>query len=277
MELAQLNQRIAVANAESKRLNQERAVNMGKRQTLEKQLNDAIALYNQTYGTSISVNDLNNEIQRVAVEKEQEVSNIETVLGLIKEGKFDEAQTKVSGVVEQPQVAPTPSVEPVAEPTPAPTPVMPTFTKPVVEEPVITPQVAMPTPESVVAPHIPTPTPEPVPTPPTMPTFTKPVVEEPVATPPTAPKLSGLDTSVQEPVKPKSTMHIPTPPTMPAGLSGLDVEEDDGIGIGLPPTLGMPPKIDKANNLGGDTSNAQPVKSFNAMIGGSMFKPQGNI
>ena len=43
--IADLNQRIAIANAESKRINNERQVNIGKRETLQQQLNSALQKY----------------------------------------------------------------------------------------------------------------------------------------------------------------------------------------------------------------------------------------
>lgn len=256
MDLAQLNQRIAVANAESQRINNERAINVGKKETLEKQLNDAITRYNSTYGTNIDISSLNAEIDRVSKEKEAEVTNIESMLSLIKEGKFDEAQSKTSGVATtdstqsnitaSPVVQPTqaivqPNVEvPVAQPT-APAlgdvPVSPQVATPAIGESVVSVPPVAPVIEEPVAPKAPV-IEEPVVAP------KAPVIEEPVA-PPTAPPTPNLDTEVS------------SAPTL------------------APPVVGKPPV---APNLGDTVTPppTSPVTSFNAILNGSQFKPQGN-
>ena len=55
MELQQINKRIAVVNGESKRLNNERQVLIGKRQTLEKQLSDLLSAYKNDYGVELTI------------------------------------------------------------------------------------------------------------------------------------------------------------------------------------------------------------------------------
>lgn len=99
--IEEITKRISVANAESKRLNNERQVNIGKKETLTQQLNDAIKKYNTTYGTSITVDTLNAEIERVSAIKEKEVSTVENILSLIQSGQYEEAK-KAAGVVEEP-------------------------------------------------------------------------------------------------------------------------------------------------------------------------------
>lgn len=237
MELTQLNQRIATANAESKRLNNERAVNIGKRETLEKQLNDAIHLYNETYNSSLDVNSLNAEIEKVAKEKEQEVSNIETVLGLIKSGKFDEAQA----IVSEPVVSSNSSSEVTEQ-----TGVVPNISSNQI------PNVAEPA-EVVTSPvQGVNPIPEPNPVPKT-------------------PTLSGLDTNVHE----NGTIPnigIPTPVSTSGKLESLDDM------LASPPNIGKPPVLNNKNDVKSTPSTPEsPITSFNAILGGSQFKPQGDI
>lgn len=260
MDLTQLNQRIAVANAESQRINNERAVNLGKKETLEKQLQDAITHYNATYNTNITVASLNAEIERVAKEKELEVANIESVLALIKEGRFDEAQQKVSGVVPTSQsVSPTPQTAVPQPTTPAlgDIPVSPQATTPAIGEPVVAPTV--PVVEKTVEQSV-------VPT--------APVIEESV-TPPTAPVTTEAVSEV--PVVPKAPVieESVTPPPAPVITSSVSNIEESMTPVGAPPVIGKPPV---APNLGNTVTPppTAPVTSFNAILNGSQFKPQGN-
>ena len=57
----EITQRIAAANAEVKRLNNERNVNLGKRETLTAQLNNTLAKYSQQYGVALTVDNLQKE------------------------------------------------------------------------------------------------------------------------------------------------------------------------------------------------------------------------
>ena len=120
--------RIAVANAESKRLNAERNINVGKKDTLTKQFNDAVAKYKLDYSVDLNLDNLNSEIERVIKLKEDEVTKIETVLNLIQAGKYAEADSMVNGVSETASVqeaTPAPEVEtPIAEAS-TPEPVAP--------------------------------------------------------------------------------------------------------------------------------------------------------
>lgn len=275
MELSQINQRIAVVNAESKRLNNERAVNIGKRETLEKQLADAIALYNSTYNTSITADDLGAEIQRVASEKEREVSNIENMLNLIKSGQFEEAQNMaVNGVVEEevpnsavnvgvegakvavpsgsfngvvPSPAPSGVANGVASPAPSAAPSGVALTE-VASAPNAVPNLGVPS-QSGVAPSQ---------APSAVPNLGAPSP----AQPPKTPELSSLD--------------VGQPVAKPTQLSGLDIDEEP---VGKPPVLGKPPVAQPPKtpvNIGEASSQGAPITSFNAILGGSQFKPQGN-
>ena len=189
----ELRQRIAVANSESKRLNSERAINLGKKDTLTKQLDTALKSYNEKYGKNITINTLNAELEAVTIAKEQEVKTIEAIIDAINSGNYEEAN-KLSGVVTKSEgVTPAISEPVVAQPVVEP------VTQPVVEP--VTQPVVEPVTQPVVEPVIPS-----APTPVAPPVANTPVAPTPVA-PPTAP--SGLN--------------MPTPPS----LSGLDISVPD--------------------------------------------------
>lgn len=156
----EITQRIAAANAEVKRLNNERNVNLGKRETLTAQLNNTLAKYSQQYGVALTVDNLQKEMHRVLQEKENETTLIENMLALIKEGKYEDAERLANpdAFVES-NTAPTPTVEstPVAPtPTVEPTPVAPT---PTVESTPVSPlpnlsEDVMPEPKAPVLPNL---------------------------------------------------------------------------------------------------------------------------
>jgi hypothetical protein len=161
MTVAEINQRIAVANAESKRLNNERQVNIGKRETLTSQLQTALEKYEKDYGVKLTVENLQTEIANVSSKKEKELAQVEQMLTLIKEGKFDEAQTVANPQAAQEKAeqtapttptvsAPTTPTEPQVAPPSAPTvPTEPTVaTPPIVPTTPTEPQIAPPTPSA---------------------------------------------------------------------------------------------------------------------------------
>ena len=244
MEISQINQRIAVLNADSKRINNDRAVSIGKKETLQKQMNDALAAYKAKYGVDLTEVNLQAEIDRVSAEKLKEVEKIEAVLNLIKLGQYDEANALVngtpaktdepivpvhevstdSGVVEQPQI-------PVQESIPTP---------PVMQKSIPTPPVqeSIPTPPSLGTPA------ESIPTPPSLGT--------PAESIPTPPSLGTPAESIPTPpILGSPTESVPTPPSEPS--------------------LGIPPVVHTS------MPSSQPIASFNAILGGSPFKPQGEV
>lgn len=238
MEIAQINQRIAVLNADSKRINNDRAVSIGKKETLQKQMNDALAAYKEKYGVELTEANLQSEIDRVSAEKLKEVEQIESVLNLIKLGQYDEANALVNG---------TPAVKESV-------PVKETPVAPVIEQPVET---AQPVQENIPTPPdlgIPTPpVQESIPTPPDLGIPTPPI-QESIPTPP------DLRTPAES---------IPTPPVLGTPAESIPTPPD--LGIPTPPvepSLSVPPV---ANTSG------QPIASFNAILGGSPFKPQGEV
>lgn len=235
MEISQINQRIAVLNADSKRINNDRAVSIGKKETLQKQMNDALAAYKAKYEVDLTEANLQAEIDRVSAEKLKEVEQIEAVLNLIKLGQYDEANALVSGTPVQAEEQVTPINAGVVQET-----------APVKE--------AVPTPPDLGTPSAPVQ--ESVPTPPVQWSIpTPPVLGTPVDDIPTPPDLG-----------------VPTPSTLGTPAESIPTPPD--LGIPTPPSepsLGVPPTAPMS------TQSGQPIASFNQILGGSPFKPQGEV
>jgi len=170
MTLEQINERVSQLNNEVARLNSQRAVNLGKRETLQAQLDSAIRAYNDAYGASIDVSTLDSEIASVTADTEKAVMHMEKVLACINSGDIAGAE-QLLGVepssatqplatpqaVVEPVVAP-PVIEPVVNTVPAPSQasaIPQTVIEPVVQE-FVTPQAVVEpvvaTPVEVVAP-----------------------------------------------------------------------------------------------------------------------------
>ena len=188
----ELRQRIAVANSESKRLNSERAINLGKKDTLTKQLDTALKSYNEKYGKNITINTLNAELEAVTIAKEQEVKTIEAIIDAINNGNYEEAN-KLSGVVTKSEG------------------VTPAISEPVVAQPVAPTSVTQPVVEPVM-PSAPTPVAPPVANTPVAPTPVAPPTAPSGLNMPTPPSLSGLDISVPD--------TNPAPPSFQAIIGG---------------------------------------------------------
>lgn len=154
MTLEQINERVSQLNNEVARLNSQRAVNLGKRETLQAQLDSAIRAYNDAYGASIDVSTLDSEIASVTADTEKAVMHMEKVLACINSGDIAGAE-QLLGVepssatqplatpqaVAEPVVAP-PVIEPVVNTVPAPpqaSAIPQTVIEPVVQE-FVTPQ-----------------------------------------------------------------------------------------------------------------------------------------
>ena len=238
----EITQRIAAANAEVKRLNNERNVNLGKRETLTAQLNNTLAKYSQQYGVALTVDNLQKEMQRVLQEKENETTLIENMLALIKEGKYEDAERLAnpdafveSNTAPTPTVESTPTVEPTPTPTVEPTPVAPT-----------------PTPT-------PTPTVEPTPVSP-LPNLSEDVMPEPKA--PVLPNLSE-EIKMPEPVAPSKTVL----PDLSEEV-GMDALKGFQSGEPAPITPTAPKSAVDTSTLPDLTG----VTDFEAILGGEAFK-----
>lgn len=250
MEISQINQRIAVLNADSKRINNDRAVSIGKKETLQKQMNDALAAYKAKYEVDLTEANLQAEIDRVSAEKLKEVEQIETVLNLIKLGQYDEANALVSGTPVQAEEQVTPINAGVVQET-----------APVKE--------AVPTPPDLGTPSAPVQ--ESVPTPPVQESIPTPPVQESIPTPPDL-GFSAKESIPTPPVLGTPVDDIPTPPTLGTPAESIPTPPDLGIPT-LPsePSLGVPPTAPMS------TPSGQPIASFNQILGGSPFKPQGEV
>ena len=234
----EITQRIAAANAEVKRLNNERNVNLGKRETLTAQLNNTLAKYSQQYGVALTVDNLQKEMQRVLQEKENETTLIENMLALIKEGKYEDAERLANpdAFVES-NTAPTSTVEP--------TPVAPTST--------VEPTPVAPTPVA------PTPTVEPTPVSP-LPNLSEDVMPEPKA--PVLPNLSE-EIKMPEPVAPSKTVL----PDLSEEV-GMDALKGFQSGEPAPITPTAPKSAVDTSTLPDLTG----VTDFEAILGGEAFK-----
>lgn len=258
MEISQINQRIAVLNADSKRINNDRAVSIGKKETLQKQMNDALAAYKAKYGVDLTEANLQAEIDRVSAEKLKEVEQIEAVLNLIKLGQYDEANALVSGT-------PVQAEEQV------------TLTNAGVVQETAQVKEAVPTPPDLGTPSAPVQ--ESVPTPPVQESIPTPPVQKSIPTPPdlgfsakeSIPTPPVLGTPVDDIPTPPD-LGVPTPPTLGTPAESIPTPPD--LGIPTPPSepsLGVPPIAPTS------TPSGQPIASFNQILGGSPFKPQGEV
>ena len=150
----ELQQKVTTLNAKSSSLNQQRLQNIGRKETLQKQLSSALQQYNEKYGTNLTEEGVDAELSKVASELEAQVADIEAVISSIESGNYADAEKLVkegSQVAEssmrvtqeaEPNVAETmvePSVvvEPkVAEPQVEPSTMeVPNVTEPKVAEP----------------------------------------------------------------------------------------------------------------------------------------------
>ena len=258
MEISQINQRIAVLNADSKRINNDRAVSIGKKETLQKQMNDALAAYKAKYGVDLTEANLQAEIDRVSAEKLKEVEQIEAVLNLIKLGQYDEANALVSGTPVQAEEQVTQTNAGVVQET-----------APVKE--------AVPTPPDLGTPSAPVQ--ESIPTPPVQESIPTPPVQKSIPTPPdlgfsakeSIPTPPVLGTPVDDIPTPPD-LGVPTPPTLGTPAESIPTPPD--LGIPTPPSepsLGVPPIAPTS------TPSGQPIASFNQILRGSPFKPQGEV
>lgn len=114
----ELINKINSLNNEVKRLNNERNVALGKKETLTQQLNQGLADYNAKFQTNISVDTVEAELTKVSGEVEAKVNKLETAITQIKSGNFTEANATldIKSVVPVAETAQAPT-EPTTEPT----------------------------------------------------------------------------------------------------------------------------------------------------------------
>lgn len=280
MNVEQLNSRIATVNAETKRLNNERQTNIGRRNELSDQLNKALVRYKETYGVELTIDNLDAEVARVAQLKEQEISTVEQVLALIREGRYEEARVLCEGKQEtaehvQQEVMQSAMddmaqevsqpVAPVVQESVPTTPVAPQPTAPIADATPVAP-VAPATPVApVTQPAAPVAS-QPTPVVPTAP------VETPIAPPPVA--NNGFFGAPSAPSAPLSGLDVPpapptqTAPTFPNLGTPVETKPNNSLsglmdGVGAPPTPPTPP-----------TSPRKEITSFGTILqGGQPFNP----
>ena len=240
--VAEINQRIAVAKAESKRINDLRQVNIGKRETLQAQLNAALQKYKADFGVTLTPETLKAEIDRVTVEKEQEVSRIEQMLSLINQGKYDEAQA----IANPDSVKPAETVD-----TQPQTTVVHQVASPVAQPQVAQPQVA-PVSESVS----------------TTPTQ---VAETSVNAGITPPEVVGAPPVIGVSQPQVSQPQVAPPPQTKMNLTGIDALED--FDTPAPPVHTEPKPVNTQTESVGEP----PITSFSAILGGSQFAPNTGV
>lgn len=147
MTLEQINERVSQLNNEVARLNSQRAVNLGKRETLQAQLDSAIRAYNDAYGASIDVSTLDSEIASVTADTEKAVMHMEKVLACINSGDIAGAEQLLG-------VEPSSATQPLATPQAVVEPVVaPPVIEPVVNT-VPTPPQASAIPQTVIEPVV---------------------------------------------------------------------------------------------------------------------------
>lgn len=230
----EIKKRIAVANGETKRLNNERQVSIGRRDTLTEQLSSMLEKYNQTYGVALTKENIDSELERVTAEKEQEVTKIEQVLTLINSGNYTEAQNIVDGKESTPvQEQQTEQTAPPAQPVEPVQMSLQIDTPPVAQETPVAPPTAPTAPVPPVAPTAPVPPATPV-----------------APTQPTAP------------VPPMPSSPVATPPVNDTGIDALD-------GFSAPAGNVTPPPAMPADT----PSNPAPPTSFGAILNGTAFNP----
>ena len=87
----ELINRINTLNKEVKKLNKERDIALGKKETLTQQLNQGIADYNAKFQTNISADTVEVELNKVTSEVQAKVDKLETAITQIKSGNYTEA------------------------------------------------------------------------------------------------------------------------------------------------------------------------------------------
>lgn len=103
MEGNELKAKIAQLNEAAKAINTRRQQDIGKKETLTKQIEQSIKMYNEKFGKNITIDTLEAELKKVMSDKEKEVEKVSGIITAIQAGDFSTAN-KLAGVeVEQPK------------------------------------------------------------------------------------------------------------------------------------------------------------------------------
>lgn len=134
----ELQQKVTTLNAKSSSLNQQRLQNIGRKETLQKQLSSALQQYNEKYGTNLTEEGVDAELSKVASELEAQVADIEAVISSIEAGNYSDAEklVKEGSQVADASMGATQVAEPKVEPSVV---AEPTVAEPKVAEPQVEP------------------------------------------------------------------------------------------------------------------------------------------
>lgn len=89
----ELINKINTLNNEVKKLNNERNIALGKKETLTQQLNQGIADYNAKFQTNISADTVETELTKVTAEVQAKATKLEEAITQIKSGNYTEANS----------------------------------------------------------------------------------------------------------------------------------------------------------------------------------------
>lgn len=96
----ELKEKISQLNSVAKTLNTRRQQDIGKKETLTKQIEEMIAQYNKAYGKNITIETVDAELEAVTKQKEDEVSKVAGIINAIQAGNFELANTLAGVQVE---------------------------------------------------------------------------------------------------------------------------------------------------------------------------------
>ena len=240
MNIDEVKQKIEATNVQSEKLNKERQINIGKKETYTTQLDKALSDYKKAYGVELTVKNLTSELERVKAEKERELALVEGMIACINNGDYNgarqlagepivEVNDKLSVDTETP-IMPAPTVSTTVDseiPTPVESVAEPKTEKKrgrpkkeKVNEDVEPTPVVAPTPAPVVAPTptpvvAPTPTPVAAPTPSPVVAPTPVPVAAPTPAPAPAPVVAPTPAPVVAPTPAPVVAPTPTPVAAP--------------------------------------------------------------
>ena len=280
MNIDEVKQKIEATNVQSEKLNKERQINIGKKETYTTQLDKALSDYKKAYGVELTIKNLTSELERVKAEKERELALVEGMIACINNGDYNgarqlagepivEVNDKLSVDTETP-IMPAPTVSTTVDseiPTPVESVAEPKTEKKrgrpkkekvnedVEPTPVVAPTptpVVAPTPAPVVAPT-PAPVVAPTPTPVAAPTPAPVVAPTPVPVPAPIADLTDVVMPNVAPVSaPINTGEIPAMPTPPTPTNSML----NGALEGFAPASGAP---------------VVPPNDFQSILGGNAF------
>ena len=126
--------RIEEVNKQVAQSNATRQTKLGQKQALEQQLARALANYKAAYGVDLKPETIESELARVKAETEAELTKVSTMLNLVQEGRYAEAEQLATGLDVTVAKVEDVKVEEIPEPVVNTAPVMPQIAKPEVVE-----------------------------------------------------------------------------------------------------------------------------------------------